>query len=202
MKQEMNVIKVGHAFVKGKGSDKPRKDSIWGIMQNGDVLVKFFGRRNGGLRFKQEPIAELTAALELNGHKLAGTDAKKLKHDDLDTAKQAEMLGADWPQSLFDKYTAALAEGKIDLRVAKLPEEPKAKAPEAKADEATQTGTVETTAAATIDVVTETAAEAAGEAESATEDTEEAPKKAAAPAFFWPYPGAPRSDAGDAATAE
>ncbi|WP_175658233.1 hypothetical protein [Burkholderia vietnamiensis] len=110
------ILKVGHAFIKGKGNAKPKKDSIWGIMQYGDVLVKFFGRRGGAMRFKQEPITELDAALELYAHKLAGTDAKKLKHSDLDAATQKELLGDDWPQPLFDKYTHALEEGKVDRR--------------------------------------------------------------------------------------
>ncbi|MEX3840303.1 hypothetical protein [Paraburkholderia sp. BR10882] len=111
------IIKIGHAFIKGKGkNDKPKKDSIWGIMQHGDVLVKFFGRRNGAIRFQQEPIAFLDAALKLYEHKLAGTDAKKLKHEDLDEAAQKQLLGEDWPQPLFEKYKTSLEAGKVDVR--------------------------------------------------------------------------------------
>ena len=110
------VLKVGHAFIKGKGNDKPKKDSIWGIFQHGDKLVKFFGRRGGAVRFKQEPISELDAALELYAHKLAGTDVKKLKHEDLSIEQQKELLGENWLQPLFEKYEKALEEGKVDVR--------------------------------------------------------------------------------------
>ncbi|MEX3923098.1 hypothetical protein AB4Y36_03615 [Paraburkholderia sp. BR10936] len=111
------ILRVGHAFIKGKGkNDKPKKDSIWGIMQHGDVLIKFFGRRNGAIRFQQEPIALLEGALKLYEHKLAGTDAKKLKHEDLDEAAQKQLLGEDWPQPLFEKYKASLEAGKVDVR--------------------------------------------------------------------------------------
>ena len=167
-------------------------------MQNGDFLVKFFGRRGGGMRFKQEPIAELTAALDLYANKLAGTDAKKLKHDDLDAAKQAEMLGADWPQSLFDKYTAALAEGKIDLRIAKVPEEPTEKAdkPAVKKVEQTEDTTApagDATAGEEVENLSEgdeAAEEASAEDEAAAETVASKP----AAAFFWPtYPSAAAS---------
>jgi hypothetical protein len=119
-KVEFAVVKVGHAFVKGKGNDKPKKDSLWGLLQAGDKVVKFFGRRGGALRFKFAD--SMDEALALYKQKLDGTDAKKLKHIDLDASKQTELLGADWPQSLFDKYKAVLAEGKVDQR-AKAPAE-------------------------------------------------------------------------------
>ncbi|MFM0554781.1 hypothetical protein P0D69_27995 [Paraburkholderia sediminicola] len=112
---EYTVLKVGHAFIQGKGNAKPKKDSIWGILLTGDTLVKFFGRRGSAMRFKQEPITALDDALDLYMHKLAGTDAKKLKHVELDTAEQKTLLGDDWPQPLFDKYKQALADGKVDL---------------------------------------------------------------------------------------
>jgi hypothetical protein len=114
---EYTVLKVGHALIKGKGNAKPKKDSIWGILLTGDVLVKFFGRRGSAMRFKQEPISALDAALDLYMHKLAGTDAKKLKHVELDATEQKTLLGDDWPQPLFDKYKQALAEGKVDLPI-------------------------------------------------------------------------------------
>ncbi|MGY6156652.1 hypothetical protein [Paraburkholderia graminis] len=114
---EFTVLKVGHAFIKGKGSDKPKKDSIWGILLTGDVLVKFFGRRGSSMRFKQEPISALDDALELYRHKLAGTDAKKLKHVEVAESEQKALLGEDWPQPLFDKYKQALADGKVDLPI-------------------------------------------------------------------------------------
>jgi hypothetical protein len=114
---EYMVLKVGHAFIKGKGNDKPKKDSVWGILLTGDVLVKFFGRRGSAMRFKQEPISALDAALDLYMHKLAGTDAKKLKHVELDATEQAALLGEGWPQPLIDKYKQALAEGKVDLPI-------------------------------------------------------------------------------------
>jgi hypothetical protein len=105
---EFTVLKVGHAFIKGKGNDKPKKDSIWGILLTGDVLVKFFGRRGGAMRFKEEPISALDAALDLFMHKLAGTDVKKLKHVELDASEQKTLLGDDWPAPLFEKYKQAL----------------------------------------------------------------------------------------------
>lgn len=115
--EQLKILKVSHAFIKGKGkNDKPKKDSIWGIMQHGDVLVKFFGRRNSAIRFQQEPISLLDAALKLYEHKLAGTDAKKLKHENLDEAAQKQLLGEDWPQPLFEKYKASLKAGKVDVR--------------------------------------------------------------------------------------
>jgi hypothetical protein len=114
---EYTVLKVGHALINGKGNSKPKKDSIWGILLTGDVLVKFFGRRGSAMRFKQEPISALDAALDLYMHKLAGTDAKKLKHVELDATEQKTLLGDDWPQPLFDKYKQALAEGKVDLPI-------------------------------------------------------------------------------------
>jgi hypothetical protein len=115
-KPELVVVKVGHALVKGKGkNDKPKKDSIWGVMVYGYDVVKFFGRRGGAIRFKLAD--SLEEATTLYGHKLAGTDAKKLKHVDLDSTAQTELLGADWPQSLFDRYKQALTESKVDSRV-------------------------------------------------------------------------------------
>lgn len=114
---DFTILKVGHAFINGKGNAKPKKDSIWGILLTGDVLVKFFGRRGGAMRFKQEPIAALDDALDLYMHKLAGTDAKKLKHVEVDAAEQKALLGDDWPQPLFEKYKQALAEGKVDLPI-------------------------------------------------------------------------------------
>jgi hypothetical protein len=118
---EFTVLKVGHAFIKGKGTAKPKKDSIWGILVTDDYLVKFFGRRGSAMRFKQEPIASLDAALELYQHKLAGTDAKKLKHEDVAESEQKALLGEDWPQPLFDKYKQALADGKVDLPIVRKP---------------------------------------------------------------------------------
>lgn len=111
----MSVLFVGHAFVKGKGKDaKPKKDSIWGVMQADAQYVKFFGRVGGALRFK---VADsLDEAKDLYGQKLAGTDAKKLKHVDLAPSKQAELLGNDWPSSLFAKYAEALKKGAVDQR--------------------------------------------------------------------------------------
>ncbi|MEZ0602974.1 hypothetical protein ACAX43_12585 [Paraburkholderia sp. IW21] len=112
---EFTVLKVGHALVKGKGTAKPKKDSMWGIFVSADVLVKFFGRRGSAMRFKQEPIAALDAALELYQHKLAGTDAKKLKHVEVAEPEQKALLGDDWPQGMFDRYKQALADGKVDV---------------------------------------------------------------------------------------
>lgn len=110
-----SVCFVGHAFIKGKGKDaKPKKDSIWGVLQAGDQYVKFFGRVGGAMRFK---VADsLEEAQALYGHKLAGTDAKKLKHVDLAPSKQVELLGNDWPDSLFAKYADAMGKGAVDQR--------------------------------------------------------------------------------------
>ncbi|QNB14285.1 hypothetical protein G5S35_22365 [Paraburkholderia tropica] len=134
-KIDFAVIKVGHAFIKGKGpNDKAKKDSLWGLLQAGDKVVKFFGRRGGALRFKFAD--SMDEALALYQQKLDGTDAKKLKHVDLDAGKQTELLGADWPQSLFDKYKQTLADGKVDQR-AKAPAEQQAQ-PEQAAPAATK----------------------------------------------------------------
>jgi hypothetical protein len=94
-KVEFAVINVGHAFIKGKGpNDKPKKDSLWGLLQAGDLVVKFFGRKGGAMRFK---VADsLDEAQALYAHKLAGTDAKKLKHQDLSAEQQKGLLGDAW----------------------------------------------------------------------------------------------------------
>ncbi|WP_179400677.1 hypothetical protein [Burkholderia guangdongensis] len=110
-----SVCFVGHAFIKGKGkNDKPKKDSIWGVMHVGDQYVKFFGRVGGALRFKVADCLE--EAKDLYAQKLDGTDAKKLKHVDLAPSKQVELLGNDWPDSLFARYTEALERGAVDAR--------------------------------------------------------------------------------------
>lgn len=130
------ILKVGHAFIKGKfANDKPKKDSLWGLMRTDEAVIKFFGRRGGSIRFKQEPISELEAALKLYQQKLDGTDAKKLKHDDLDADKQAELLGTNFSQELCEKYEAALAEGKIDYRIAKVDDEADGEVAEPKAED-------------------------------------------------------------------
>lgn len=115
---EFTVLKVGHAFIKGKGTAKPRKDSVWGILVTGEVLVKFYGRRGGAIRFKQEPISALDAALVLYGHKLAGTDVKKLKHVEVLESEQTALLGEGWAEAMFARYKQALAEDKVDTYVA------------------------------------------------------------------------------------
>ncbi|EJO57340.1 hypothetical protein [Burkholderia multivorans] len=126
-KVDLAVVKVGHAFIKGKGpNDKPKKDSLWGLLQAGDKVVKFFGRRGGAVRFKFAD--SMDEGLALYQQKLDGTDAKKLKHVDLDAAKQTELLGTDWPQSLFDKYKQTLADGKVDQRAKAPAEQPAAPA--------------------------------------------------------------------------
>lgn len=114
-KVEFAVINVGHAFIKGKGpNDKPRKNSIWGVMAAGDAHVKFFGRVGGAIRFKRAD--SLDEAMKLYDQKLAGTDAKKLPHVDLSAAAQKELLGADWPESLYARYKDALKKGAVDVR--------------------------------------------------------------------------------------
>ncbi|MFM0257120.1 hypothetical protein [Paraburkholderia sediminicola] len=115
---EFTVLKVGHAFIKGKGNAKPKKDSVWGILLTGDVLVKFYGRRGGAIRFKQEPISALDAALVLYGQKLAGTDVKRLKHDEVAESEQTALLGEGWSEALFARYKQALADNKVDTYVA------------------------------------------------------------------------------------
>ncbi|MBU9639586.1 MULTISPECIES: hypothetical protein [Burkholderia cepacia complex] len=128
-KVEFAVINVGHAFIKGKGpNDKPKKDSLWGLLQAGDLVVKFFGRKGGAMRFK---VADsMDEAQALYAHKLAGTDAKKLKHQDLSAEQQKGLLGDAWPESLFTAYKKALQAGKIDQRNASkaAPEAPQAPA--------------------------------------------------------------------------
>ena len=178
------ILKVGHAFIKGKfANDKPKKDSIWGLMQSDEHVIKFFGRRGGSVRFKQEPIAELEAALTLFQQKLDGTDAKKLKHDDLDQAKQDELLGADFAAKLIEKYTAALTDGNIDFRVAKVADEdeadPEAK-PAAKAPRAPKEPKAEKNAP-TIEVKPQTA-------EIETPAEPETPAVSTSTPFHWPYP--------------
>jgi hypothetical protein len=70
----------------------------------------------GRMRFKQEPISELDAALDLYTQKLAGTDTKKLKHNDLTEQEQSQLLGDNWLQPLFAKYQQALKNGKVEIR--------------------------------------------------------------------------------------
>jgi hypothetical protein len=182
------ILKVGHAFVKGKfANDKPKKDSIWGLMQTDEHVIKFFGRRGGSIRFKQEPISELAAALTLYQQKLDGTDAKKLKHDDLDDAKQAELLGADFAAKLIEKYTSALTEGNIDTRIAKVQEDDDAgEATEkpAKAPKAPKTPKASKTAAEKPQQAVETPTDTAQAETSTFAPVVQTP---GAP-FHWPYP--------------
>lgn len=115
---EMFVMVVGHAFIAGKGTDKPKKDSLWGILNDAGVLVKFFGRRGGALRFKLADSRQ--EAMELYKLKLAGKDVKKLAHVDLTPSKQRQLLGADWPASLFAKYKDAKTHNAVDGRSTRL----------------------------------------------------------------------------------
>lgn len=110
----LSVVVVGHAFIKGKGDAKPKKDSLWGVLEDGGVLVKFFGRREGALRFKLADSKE--EAMQLYQLKLAGKDVKKLAHMDLTPSKQAELLGDDWPASLYAKYRDAKTSRAVDER--------------------------------------------------------------------------------------
>lgn len=178
------ILKVGHAFIKGKfANDKPKKDSIWGLMRTDEHVIKFFGRRGGSVRFKQEPIAELEAALTLFQQKLDGTDAKKLKHDDLDQAKQDELLGADFTAKLIEKYTAALTDGNIDFRVAKVADEDDADPEATTAPKAPKVPKAPKKAKAETPIEVKTEA-----AQIETPAKQKAPAASANTPFHWPYP--------------
>ena len=118
------VLKVGHALVKGKGTAKPKKDSCWGYGVFDGVIVKFFGRRGSAMRYKTEPLSNMAAVEALYAQKLAGTDAKKLRHTDLSAEQQIELLGENWFADLVEKYKKALSEGKVDVYVVPLSDRP------------------------------------------------------------------------------
>jgi hypothetical protein len=62
----VQILAVGRALVQGARGTRggaPSKDSIWGIAKIDNALVKFFGRRNGVLRYKTEPLNQLAETL-------------------------------------------------------------------------------------------------------------------------------------------
>jgi hypothetical protein len=63
----VQILAVGRALVQGARGARggaPSKDSVWGLAQIDNSLVKFFGRTGGALRYKTEPLSAKAAALD------------------------------------------------------------------------------------------------------------------------------------------
>jgi hypothetical protein len=69
----VQILALGQALVQGSRGTRggaPSKDSIWGLVQIDNALVKFFGRRGGQLRYKTEPLKAKDAAMAMFATKL------------------------------------------------------------------------------------------------------------------------------------
>lgn len=119
---KVEILKVGHALVAGVRGDKggaPSKDSIWGLAFVGGVLVKFFGRRGGVMRFKTEKKANLPEALTMFEDKLAG---KGMEYSYTEvTGKALDELVPNLAETIGKGYYAAQKAGKINNRATAKP---------------------------------------------------------------------------------
>ncbi len=122
---KVEILKVGHALVPGVRGEKggaPSKDSIWGIAFIDDVkhpgakrLVKFFGRRNGSLRFKTEKNTSMNEVLALFEAKKVG---KEYSYVELDDAKREELCPG-LVERVAEHFDRARKAGKLNQRSTK-----------------------------------------------------------------------------------
>lgn len=63
---QVQILKVATALVQGARGERggaPSKDSVMGLAQIDNALVKFAGRRGGVMHFKTEPLAKKDTVL-------------------------------------------------------------------------------------------------------------------------------------------
>jgi hypothetical protein len=101
---------------RGEAGGAPSKDSLWGVAFIGASLVKFYGRRNGTMRFKTVKKAELPEALTQFQEKQTGFPfGKKIdaRYTDV-TANHGDYI----PDlaALASSYYAAVKAKKVNTR--------------------------------------------------------------------------------------
>lgn len=123
---KVEIIRLGHALVEGDRGEKggkPSKDSVWGVgfvqVRGTKKLVKFYGRRGGKLRFKNEKSTELDATLELFNLKLKGADVKGIQYVDVSSPKAIQETCPTIADDVYAGYMAALKDGKVNMNSTK-----------------------------------------------------------------------------------
>lgn len=117
----VQILACGRALVQGARGARggaPSKDSIWGVAQIDNALVKFFGRTGGILRYKTEPMSAKEETLALFQTKLTKpfktTDGEQVVYNDV-TATAEELVPGLGEQVRKGFYKARSA-GKVNTR--------------------------------------------------------------------------------------
>lgn len=117
----VQILAVGRALVQGSRGTRggaPSKDSLWGVAQVDNALVKFFGRTGGVLRFKTEPLAAKDAALAMFQVKLTkpfkSTEGEAVVYTDV--TKSAESLIPNINEVVGKGFYKARSAGKVNTR--------------------------------------------------------------------------------------
>lgn len=114
---KIEIVRLGHALIEGERGEKggkPSKDSVWGIALISEKIVKFYGRRNGKLRFKVERKGTMDEAIELFNKKLAGKDVKGIQYVDISSAKAIKETCPTIREDVAKGYSLAVREGKVN----------------------------------------------------------------------------------------
>jgi hypothetical protein len=104
---QVEIITAAHFFKEGERGARggaAQNDKVWGLAKVGTTLVRFWGRRNGQLKFKTEingVPADLLRQKLAKGYEVMGNNYRAIL---------APRLATDMPS----QYFSAMARGKLN----------------------------------------------------------------------------------------
>jgi hypothetical protein len=106
---QVQILVAAHFYnegARGRNGGAPKNDKVWGLAKVGTTMVRFWGRRNGGLKFKTE----------INGipHDLIGSKLEKgyMEMGPNSMAALVPELERDMPR----QYYSAMSRGQLNTR--------------------------------------------------------------------------------------